>query len=215
MRLRDRLGLSDRRQRQSTRAMQLVLLGITVAGAIRLDAGVMVNGGMALALTFLPAVLERDYDIPLDAGLALWLTTAVFLHAVGGLGPYRTVWWWDHVTHFLSATIVGAAGYTAARAADVHSDEIVIPPRFMFVFILLFVVAFGVIWEVLEFGIGLVGEHAEGLRVLTQYGVHDTMLDLVFDMAGGVVVAVWGTAYLTDVVGSVTRLLERRDGRHG
>lgn len=213
MKLRDRLGIGPARQRRATRAMQTVLVAILVAGALRVSVGVMVNAGMALALTALPALLERDYDIPLDAGLTLWLTTAVFLHAVGGLGVYRSVWWWDHVTHLLSASLVGAAGYTAARAVDVHSDEVSIPPRSMFVFILMFVLAFGVVWEVLEFGIGLVGDRIEGARVLTQYGIHDTMLDLLFDAIGGVVVATWGTVYLGDVVGSVAALMDRRDDR--
>jgi hypothetical protein len=35
--------------------------------------------------------LERDYAIPMDPALVLWLTTAVFLHALGTLGPYRDI----------------------------------------------------------------------------------------------------------------------------
>jgi hypothetical protein len=31
-------------------------------------------------------VLERDYGVPLDAGLTLWITAAVFLHAFGRIG---------------------------------------------------------------------------------------------------------------------------------
>ena len=35
------------------------------------------------------------------------------------------------------------------------------------------------------------------------------MLDLVFDAIGGVIVALWGTAYLTDVVGLINRRYDR------
>jgi hypothetical protein len=43
--------------------------------------------------------------------------------------------------------------------------------------------------------------------VLTQYGAGDTVLDLAYNTLGAVVVGIWGTAYLTDVVGAIeTRL---------
>jgi hypothetical protein len=45
-----------------------------------------------------------------------------------------------------------------------------------------------------------------------QYGLDDTMLDLLFDTLGGVVVAVWGTAHLTDVVGALADRLDRPEG---
>jgi len=44
--------------------------------------------------------------------------------------------------------------------------------------------------------------------VLTQYGLEDTMLDLIFDTAGAAVVAIWGGARLSGVV---TALAERFD----
>jgi VanZ family protein len=66
------------------------------------------------------------------------------------------------------------------------------------------VMAFGVFWEVIEFLLmaisGLVGGN-----ILTVYGIGDSILDLVFNTLGAVVVAVWGTAYLTDVSAAVRR----------
>jgi uncharacterized membrane protein YjdF len=124
---------------------------------------------------------------------------------------YRSVWWWDHLTHALSASIVAAVGYTTARALDEHSDAIHLPARFTFVFVLLFVLAFGVFWEVIEFLVSLLAAAAGADSVLTQYGLEDTLLDLVFNTAGAVVVALWGTAHLSDVIGAVEdRLAERR-----
>lgn len=199
-RLRDVLGISKRRQEQATRVMQLCLVGVVFIGFDRGNVGIMVNSGMALAVTELPAVLDRDYSVSMDPALVLWLTTAVFLHAVGTLGPYQTVWWWDHVTHAISSSLVAGAGYATTRAVESYSEEIVFPPRFLFVFLLCFVLAFGVFWEVLEFGLGQATEVLGTGRVLTQYGLEDSMLDLVFDAIGGLVVAVWGTAYLTGVV---------------
>jgi hypothetical protein len=215
MKIRDHLHVSGRRQAQVTRAMEVCLIGVFFIGLDRGNIGIAVNAGVAFLVTLLPAVLERDYDIPMDAGLTLWITTAVFLHAVGTLGPYRggmTVMGigWDNVTHMLSSSLVAAIGYATARAIDEHTDDVRLPPRFMFVFILLFVMAFGVVWEVIEFGIAGAASMLGSDAVLTQYGLRDTMRDLIFDVVGGVVVAIWGTAYLTDVVGA---LAEQLDGR--
>ncbi|MFC7046429.1 hypothetical protein ACFQH6_14360 [Halobacteriaceae archaeon GCM10025711] len=208
MRWRDRIGVTVRRQRQICRLMQLSLVGFFFIGLDRGEPGIVVNSLVALGVTYLPAVLERDYQIPMDAGLTLWITTAVFLHALGTLGPYTAVSWWDHVTHVLSSSVVAATGYAFTRAIDLHTDDIRLPPRFMFAFILLFVVAFGVLWEVIEFGVGGASAMLGTGHVLTQYGLADTMNDLLFDILGGVVVAIWGTAYLTDVVGAITSRLQ-------
>ncbi len=217
MRIRDYFGIDRRRQRQTTYVMELLLVVIFGIGLVTGSTGVIVNTGVGLLVTQLPALLERDYGIALDPALTLWITTAVFLHAVGVIGLpwadanfYKTIWWWDHLTHALSSSIVAAIGYTTVRALDRHSEDIYIPPRFMFVFILMFVMAFGVAWEVLEFTIGLVAEATGNAAVLTQFGLEDTMLDLVFDSVGAVIVAIWGTAHLTDVVGVVEGWLDGR-----
>jgi hypothetical protein len=218
VRLRDRIGVSARRQRQVTRVLQVLLVGVLAVGVWRRDVGVLVNAGIALGVTFLPGVLERDLGIPMDAGLTLWITTAVFLHALGTVGIpgtglrsfYQSVGWWDHMTHALSASVVAGVGYTVVRALDIHTTEIQLPSQFTFVFVVLFVVAFGVVWEVIEFGVTELSTLTGSSPVLTQYGLEDTMLDLVFDAIGGVIVATWGTAHLTNVVGAVVARLDAR-----
>lgn len=217
MRVRDYFGIGDRRQRQASYVMEVIMVGILAIGIATGNTGVIVNTGVGLLVTQLPALLERDYGIALDPALTLWITTAVFLHAVGVIGLpwselnfYKSVWWWDHLTHALSSSLVAAVGYTTVRALDRHSEDIYIPPRFMFVFILLFVLAFGVLWEVLEFTITLVATATGNPTILTQFGLEDTMLDLVFDTIGAVVVAIWGTAHLTNVVTLVERWLDGR-----
>jgi uncharacterized protein (DUF697 family) len=114
------------------------------------------------------------------------------------------------VTHALSASLVAAAGYAAVRAVDQHADAVSLPPSFMFAFILLVTVAFGVLWEVIEFALGGLSATFGSGTVLTQYGLRDTMLDLVFDVLGGVVAAVWGTAYITNVIGGIREYLDGR-----
>jgi hypothetical protein len=212
--LRDRLAVGDVWQFRLTRGMQAGLVGLFAVGVVEGNTSILVNTAVAFGVSLLPAVLERDYGIPLDPGLTLWLTTAVFLHALGAVGIpgvegnfYSSLSWWDEVTHTLSSSIVAAAGYTTARAVDEHSDAVRLPPRFTFAFILVVTLAFGVFWEVIEFVVAEVAARSGAGAVLTQYGLADTMLDLVFDTVGAVVVAVWGTAHLADVVGVVAERL--------
>jgi len=216
MRVGERLGIGARDQRRLSRGMQALLVGVVAVGLYRGEAGVVANGAASLAITFLPAALERDAGIPMNPGVTLWITTAVFLHAIGTLALpgaelsiYRSVGWWNHLTHALSSSVVAAGGYATIRAIDVHAEGVSVPHRFMFAFILLFVLAFGVLWEVFEFALGVVAAATDTPTMLTQYGLADTMLDLVFDTLGGLAVAVGGHVYLSDVV---TGLVDRFDG---
>ncbi|MFB6189100.1 MAG: hypothetical protein ABEI57_04380 [Halapricum sp.] len=211
MRVRDYLGISETRQRQLTWVMQVCLVGIVFIGFDRRGGGIILNAVIGLAVVQLPPLLERDYDVQMDAGLTLWITSAVFLHAVGTVGVpggaggfYQTTWWWDHLTHALSSSVVAGVGYATARALDEHSDAVSLPEEFVFVFLLMFVLAFGVAWEVIEFSTSTVATALGGSPVMTQYGLTDTMLDLVFDAVGAIVVAVWGTAHLTTLTTQIS-----------
>jgi hypothetical protein len=217
VRLRDRLGIDERRQKQASYVMELAMVGILFAGLERGSTTVVVNALVGLLVTQIPPLLERNYDIPMDPALTLWITAAVFFHALGVLGLpgseqnfYGSIPWWDHFTHALSSSVVAAAGYATARALDTHSDDIYLPPKFMFVYILLFVLAFGVLWEVIEFGLGEAARAMGNTALLTQYGLEDSMLDLVFDTVGAIIVAVWGTAHLNDVSGYIADRLGTR-----
>lgn len=233
MRLRDLVGISTRRQRQIARLLEASLIGMCFIGLYLGRLGIVINAGIGVAVTQIVPLLERDYGIPMDPALTLWITTAVFLHGLGTIplpvewvslfGPvpagqervtlYSSGGVWDHLTHTFSASVVAAAGYATTRALHEHSDVIHIPPRFMFVFVIQFVIAFGVLWEVLEFALGGVSATLGSGAVLTQYGIEDTMMDLLFDVVGAVIVGLWGTAHLTDVVGALQeRLTERAAG---
>ncbi|ELZ92878.1 hypothetical protein C440_12194 [Haloferax mucosum ATCC BAA-1512] len=200
---------SRRVERVAGRAIQLVICLIFFVGVYTRNLSVVVNSVGALGATFLPAILRRDWQIRLDPFLGLWLAVAVLLHAIGMLGPYTYIDWWDHVTHTLSATVVAAVGYTTARAIDEYSEAVHFSDRFMFVYILLFTLAAGVFWEVLEFGARLAADAVGMETVLVQYGPEDTIIDLVFDSVGAVLVALFGTPALTGTIESLTDRLEQ------
>ena len=200
-----------------SRIMQLVLAGVLLFGVYLGNTKIIMNSLISLLITFAPALLERRYDITLNPFLGLWITSAVFMHAVGAANftetnLYTSIWWWDHFTHTLSSSVVAAVGYTSFRVLDEHSGEIHVPKKMMFVFILVFVMAFGVIWELLEFGLAQLADILGGEPILTQYGLEDTMKDLVFDTVGGLLVALLGEAHLNDTVEQIKIKLEDETG---
>ena len=190
-------------QRRLIRVMQLILLGIVGYGLVTGQPKAIINGGIGLVITVLPAVLERNYDLPLDPWLGVWITTAVFLHTLGSAGLYGLIYWWDNLTHAMSASLVAAVGYTAARAVDLHSDDIHVPRRFVFVYIFIVVLSFGVIWELFEFGLDIIADETGITMPLAQHGLDDTVRDLMFNSLGALLVALFGQVHLTDVAETV------------
>lgn len=189
--------LSDGRKRLLTRGLQVVLAGVIAGGAVTGRPGMVTSGGIALGVTLLPALLRREYGYSMDPGLVLWITVAVVLHTAGTLGLYRQFQWYDEVTHTVSATIIAGIGYASFRALELHSEEIDVPAEFRAVFIVVFVLAAGMVWEVFEFALG---------GLVTVYGIDDIVTDLVFNAVGAVIVAVGGTGY----VGGVVRFIRGR-----
>lgn len=187
----DALGLSESQERLIARGLQLVLVGLFVYGVWTAQVDIAVMAGIALGITFLPALLRREYGYSMDAGLVLWLTVAMILHTAGYLGPYNQYQWYDEITHTVSATIIAGVGYASFRALELHSDAINVPSKFRAVFIVVFVLAAGMFWEVVEYTLG-------GLVIV--YGIDDIVTDMVANAAGAVIVAVWGTGYVNGLV---------------
>lgn len=196
-------------------AMMVVLLGI---GLYVGDASIMTNATIGLLVTQLPAVLERKYQMTMNVVLVLWITLAMSLHALGTVplpwldfqSLYGETWWWDHMTHALSSSLVAGSAYAITRALQEHTEHLHMGPRFTLAYLLIFVMAFGVFWELIEFYVAI-GAQLLGIpRVLTQYGLDDTVLDLIYNSIGGLLVAVFGTTYL---IGISDQLGDRLDSR--
>lgn len=211
MSLGDVLGLSESRERLLVRGLQLALVGLIVYGLVTLNFGLAIEGGLTLAVTLLPALLRREYGYTMDAGIVLLITVAVVLHVAGSLGLYARYSWYDEIAHTTSATVVAGIGYATLRAFEIHSDEIDVPSDFRAVFIVVFVLAFGVVWEVFEFGAVHISRAVGVQSPVTVYGIDDIVYDFVFNAVGAVIVAVWGTGYFDGLVGFLRRRLRAGD----
>lgn len=181
----------------AVRLMQGALLAIAVVGVYRAEPGMVFNGLVPLAITLVPGYL-REEGVSVETGLTFLITASVLVHAVGALGPYKRYGWYDQFAHGLSATVVALTGYAFVRAVDLHSEANRFPPEFVRVYVVLAVMAFGVLWEVLEYGTSVAAELLGMGGVLVQFGWQDVVLDLAFDFVGGVLVAVVGARYFTE-----------------
>ena len=176
----------------ASRAMRAGMLGLALIGLLTWDMTYVPAAAAAIFISVLPSILKRDLRLVLPVELNFWIVFALFIHIVGSFSRwYDTVPGWDHVTHATSASLIAALGFVVVVAIDKYADSIYLPRAFLAIFILMFTVAIGVIWELMEFMID------ELTGSFLQYSLDDSMRDLMFDTMGGAMVALAGTYYLT------------------
>ncbi|GAD53102.1 hypotheical protein [Halarchaeum acidiphilum MH1-52-1] len=175
--------------RTTDRALRLGLLAVAVAGIRRRDPSAIVNALVGLAATFLPRVIERRAGLSLRPAHRVWISGSVLLHAVGMLGPYDETWWWDHLTHICSASLVGAAAHLFADHRERNTTRTV----------LVATVGLGALWELLEYAIHATARRLGLEPLLVTYGPRDTALDLVFDAIGGLGIVAFGDRILDGI----------------
>lgn len=182
----------EERLKLLSRAMQAVLLAIALAGFLTDNLTWVPAAVVSLIITEIPSILRRDLKLVLPVELNFWIVLALFLHVFGGIsGFYDNVPGWDHVTHALSSSLIAALGFILVLSVDQYVKAIYLPRRFLGVFIAMFTMAMGVLWELMEFSIDTwTGSHM-------QYSLDDSMLDLFFDGMAGIAVAMVGAHYLS------------------
>lgn len=172
--------------REAERGVRYGIVAVFVVGVRRRNLGAVVNAVLALLLSFLPGVAERLFDVEVRAWQRLYTGTALLTHAVGMLGPYEEVWWWDHLTHAHSASILGGVVHALARRRGRDPR-----PR-----VLAVVITIGVLWELVEYVIHTVFRRVGLEPILVPYGRRDTLFDLLFDLVGALLVLGFGDRLL-------------------
>jgi uncharacterized membrane protein len=139
-----------------------------------------------VALATYPLLFRAILGVDLRVRERLVVTTALVLHPLAVLyGVYDAIWWFDLLTHFLSAVVVAAIGLTMLLAVE-HDRAWTLTPRMLSVSTVVFVLVAGVGWEIYEF--------YEVQFLVT--GVDDTLSDLLFDLLGGLFAIRYGRDYL-------------------
>jgi hypothetical protein len=172
-------------------ALLVAVLGTVAVAVRRRDGAALVNGVVVVAVVLSPAAVETAGTVTTGPLLSAWLGVAGLLHMIGMLGVYESVWWWDHVTHTVSAALVAALCYGTLLVTTDHSQVVVAALTVGFTFV------GGVFWELIELVARALGRRFDIDPVLVYYGWDDTVFDLLFDLVGAVVVVALDGAFFT------------------
>ena len=153
-------------------------------------------GLVAVGLSLIPTLVHRKVHIVVPWEVTFLIALTLFLHIAGysyhlyvDLYPY-----YDKVAHLIASITVALLGFLAVLIIMRISNGLQFERWHIFFFIIIFTLAFGAIWEIWEFTLdSLAGAY---LTKPLQQNLTDTMLDLITDLGGGIIIAVMGTFYL-------------------
>lgn len=141
-----------------------------------------------IAASALPLLLlkakKNPFNIPMIVGYYLFLFCSLYLGSISNF--YLHYKWWDSTLHLYKGVYVAIAGislYKVLIPGRVRADVSVWIP---FLFVLSLAVLASVLWEMYEFLGDLTFTHT-----MQRGGNKDTMLDLLYGLAGGLLIALF------------------------
>lgn len=183
---------AERIQLWLSAVLQLAIFGLIVGALAEEQWQVAFAAAVVLALTFLPALIERQLAVQLPVEFTLF--TCIFLYAAFALGEvgrfYQRFWWWDLLLHSISAMVLGVVGFLLVYVFYM-THRIRVAPVYVALFSFGFAVTLGTLWEIFEFAM----DHLFGFG-MQKSGLVDTMTDLMVDAIGALIAAVFGYQYV-------------------
>jgi len=164
-----------------------------------------------IAITLIPFFVERRFRVHIPPQFQLmgigFAFASLFLGEVRGY--YTKFWWWDIVLHTTSGLLLGIVGFLLVHVLnEIEKIGMQLKPGFVAFFAFLFAVGLGALWEIFEFSMDtLFGTNMQKPMLHDPSGLLDTMVDLIVDTLGALVISVFGYHHLK-MVGS-TSFLER------
>jgi hypothetical protein len=172
--------------------LQLGIFAVVVGAFFENKWLLALSGTVALVLTFTPAIIERQLEVPLPVEFTL--LTCIFLFASYALGEvgdfYERIWWWDMALHGLSAVITGLIGFLSIYVFYM-TQRVHVEPIYVAIITFGLAVAVGTLWEIFEF----LADWFFGLN-MQRSGLVDTMTDLMINSAGAILAAAVGYYYV-------------------
>jgi len=153
-------------------------------------------GLVALGLSLIPTLVRRKVHIVVPWEITFLIALALFLH----IGGYSYHWyldlypWYDKVAHLISSITIALLGFLGVLIIMRVSNGLEFERWHIFFFIVIFTLAFGAIWEIWEFTLDTLA--SSYLTKPLQHSNTDTMIDLITDLCGGMIIAILGTFYL-------------------
>jgi len=142
---------------------------------------------IGIMLSFIPSILHKNFNITLPWILDTLIAFALFLH-IGGvvLNAYHIIPFYDSLTHFVSSILVAFLAFVTIYILDEYWKGLHMNKYAMAFIVIIFTMAMGVIWEFFEWITDLLFGTKE------QWGLNDTMKDLLIDTIAGIFIAFVG-----------------------
>ena len=174
-----------------TLALQGFIVLILCASIFTRDIFYVFGPAMILFLTLIPVILERKVKITIPWWLTFLIVLSLYIHLAGEYFEWYLLFYpyYDKIAHVISGVTVALIGFTAVLLLDRYTENN-FNRVLIVIMIIMFTMAFGAFWEIYEF---LVDTFLGGDL---QHGNTDTMLDMMFVLLGGVIVAGTGNFYL-------------------
>ena len=177
-------------ERLVVQSVRSAIVAVFVEGLRRRNPGVIANAAPAFVATYLPGVIERRHGVEFLPWQRVYAVASMLTHSIGMLGYYEDVGWWDHLTHVHSATLLSGLVHVVSRRRGRNPRTDVLGA----------VVVGGVLWELIEYAIHAAARRLGVEPVLINYGKRDTVLDIVFNLVGALVVIVTGDRLLRNFI---------------
>ena len=176
-------------------ALQGFILLEGIVGFYVRDPSIVLTAFAGFFLTCIPYIIGRRVQVTLPWEVNLLIAVAVFLHVMGysqqlyvSLYPY-----YDKFAHFVSSITVAVLAFVSILLINRFSCTKLARWQIFF-YIVIFTMAIGAFWEIYEYLMDtFLGAY---LSKPLQHGLDDTMLDLIIDLLGGIVVGVFGMWYI-------------------
>ena len=153
-------------------------------------------GLVAVGLSLIPTLVHRKMHIVVPWEITFLIALTLFLH----IGGYSYLWyldhypWYDKFAHLIASMTVAMLGFLVVLIMMRVSTGLQFERWQIFFFIVIFTLAFGAIWEIWEFTLDTLARAY--LTKPLQHSNTDTMIDLITDLGGAIIVATLGTFYL-------------------
>lgn len=145
---------------------------------------VAIGGIVCGAVPLLLALFTKlRFNLPIVISYLIFLFGSQYLGSIAG---WYGLGWWDTFVHFVSGGILAFMGVALYERFIQRKAGRVISPWFVFMFTLSVAALGGVLWEIYEFSSDYFFKTS-----LQGGGNTDTMTDLIGDVIGGLLTAIW------------------------
>jgi len=148
---------------------------------------------VATLLAFAPVLINWKYKVNLPWSIEFLIAFILYMHIFGAaLDLYDKIYLWSPLMHFLLTALTALLAFIIVYTLNL-TKQVKISNFMIGFFTVIFSLAIGALWEILEFAI----DSNLGTHLQSDFGlpaIVDTMWDLIWDGIAGIFVALIGTS---------------------